>query len=328
MVKFRDYYEVLGVDRNASEKEIKTAFKKLARKYHPDLHTDKEKKGAEEKFKELNEAYEVLKDPEKRQKYDQLGANWHAGQDFRPPPDGDVHFDFGSRAGGGQEGSFRASESGDFSEFFKTLFGGGFQEGYRGPQGGSAFVRHQRGVNHEATLRISLEEAYSGGTKSITLQSQGLDSGGHIYTQEKRYDVNIPPGILPGQKIRLAGQGGEGTGGAERGDIYLKVEVAPHPRFRLEGRNLYTDVPLSPWEAALGAEVEVPTLVRQVTLKIPPGSQSGRKLRLRGKGFPNSKGAPGDFYAVLQIKVPKKLSRKEKQLLKELREVSSFNPRI
>ena len=256
-----------------------------------------------------------------------MGANWKQGQDFRPPPGWDVRFDFGSQTGKAQEGFSWGSRSGGFSDFFETLFGGGFQEGYQGPQGGRPFVRRQKGTDHEATIRISLEDAFRGGNKSITLQTKKLDDAGRVTTQERRYDVKIPPGILPGQKIRLGGQGGEGTGGAERGDVYLKVEVEPHPRFRLQGRDIYMDLPVAPWEAALGAEVKTDTPAGPVTLKIPPGTQGGQKLRLKGKGMPGGKGSRGDLYAVAQVKVPKKLSRKEKQIFEELRKASSFNPR-
>jgi curved DNA-binding protein len=328
-VKFRDYYEIMGVDRNATEEEMKRVYRKLARKYHPDLHTAKDKKEAEEKFKELNEAYEVLRDPEKRKKYDQLGENWKAGQNFQPPPSWDVRQDFSSGPGGGQKTSFSSAGASGFSDFFETLFGGrGFGKGFQGSHDGQPFVMHQQGADHEATLRISLEDAYRGGVKSITLQSQKLNPDGSLSNQEKHYDVKIPPGILHGQKIRLAGQGGEGTGGAAKGDIYLSVEVEPHPRYRVEGRNLYIDLPVTPWEAALGAEVKVDMLAGPVNLKVPPGTQCGQKLRLKGKGFPNVKGSPGDLYTVVQIKVPKELSSKEKEMFEELRRTSAFNPRI
>ena len=327
-MKFRDYYEVLGVDRNATEEEMKKAYRKLARKYHPDLHTDKDKKEAEEKFKELNEAYEVLRDPEKRKRYDQLGANWKSGQDFQPPPGWDARQGFGPGPGGEKETFYWSSDSGNFSDFFETLFGRGAREGFQGPRDGQSFVRHQKGTDHEATLRISLEDAYRGGIKSIALQLQQFNPDGSLSTKEKHYEVKIPPGILPGQKIRLAGQGEEGTGSAEKGDLYLTVEIEPHPRFRIEGRDLYIDLPLTPWEAALGAEVKVDTLAGPVTLKVPPGTQSGQKLRLKGKGMPNIKGGPGDLYAVVQIKVPKEMSTKEKKIFEELRKESAFNPRI
>ncbi len=318
----------MGVDRNATEEEIKTAFRKLARKHHPDLQLSKDKKEAEEKFKELNEAHEVLSDPEKRKRYDQLGENWKAGQTFQPPPDWNVRQDSGPSPRGEQETFSWSSDAGGYSDFFETLFGRGFREGFQGARGGQPFVRQQQGADHDATLRISLEDAYRGGVKSISLQLQKINPDGNLSTQEKHYEVKIPPGILSGQKIRLAGQGGDGTGGAEKGDLYLSVEIEPHPKYRFEGRDLFIDLPLTPWEAALGAEVEVNTLAGPVNLKVPPGTQSGQKLRLRGKGMSNVNGSPGDLYALVQIKVPREMSTKEKEMFEELKRTSSFNPRI
>ncbi|MGM0428457.1 MAG: DnaJ C-terminal domain-containing protein [Thermodesulfobacteriota bacterium] len=323
-VEYKDYYKTLGVSRDAGQDEIQQAYRKLARKYHPDLNKAAD---AEQKFKDLNEAYEVLKDPEKRQKYDQLGARWKEGQDFRPPPGWeDTRFQYGPRPGTGTEGAFWGSDE-IFSDFFSTLFGGGFQRAQGGAEGRGPFVRQQSGVDHEAALQISLEEAYRGGTKTITLTSQETGPDGTVSNRPRRFDVKIPKGILPGQKIRLAGQGGPGSGGGQPGDLFLKVDIQPHPRFRLQDRNLYTDLSLAPWEAALGTEVQVQTLDGSLTLKIPSGTQSGRKLRLKGKGMPNPKGAPGDLYVVAQIKVPRRLSKKEQELFQEMSKVSSFNPR-
>ncbi|MBW2065190.1 MAG: J domain-containing protein [Deltaproteobacteria bacterium] len=324
-MKYRDYYEILGVPRNATQDEIQRSYRKLARKYHPDINKEP---GAEEKFKEINEAYEALKDPEKRKKYDQLGADWKDGQEFRPPPGWDIHFDFGQGPGTRQRTYYWSSGVGGFSDFFEALFGGGpFGEGFRSARGREPFVRFQQGEDQEAVLRISLEEAYRGGTKAITLQSQRLGPDGRITTEQKRYEVKIPPGVIRGQKIRLAGQGGEGIGGGPRGDLYLKVEIDAHPRFRLEDRDLYMDLPVTPWEAALGAKVRVKTLGEEVTITIPPGTQSGQKLRLKGKGMPNPRGANGDLYTVVQIKVPKRISQREKEMFQELARISSFNPR-
>lgn len=325
-MEYKDYYAVLGVNRSATQDEIKRAYKKLARKHHPDLHSGEAKKAAEEKFKELNEAHDVLKDPEKRKKYDQLGTDWRAGQDFHPPPGWGAQ-GFGGGPGRGQEGFYwNSAGEGDFSDFFETLFGGRFRGASARSGGGRPFAR-QKGADQEATLRLSLEEAARAGAKSITLQTQSVDAQGRVVPSEKRYEVKIPPGILPDQRIRLAGQGGEGFGDGGRGDLYLRVEIEPHPRFRLEGRDLYTDLPVTPWEAALGGEATIQTLSGTVTLAIPPGSQSGRKLRLKGKGMPNARGNQGNLYAVIQIKVPKRLTEEERKAFQELGEISSFNPR-
>jgi curved DNA-binding protein len=321
MVGYKDYYDILGVDRNASKEDIQRAYRKLARKFHPDLNKAAD---AELKFKEINEAYEVLKDPEKRKKYDQLGSDWQAGQDFHPPPGWEAGF---QQPGAGPRGFYwQSGEGADFSDFFETLFGqaafGGRrrQPGAQGPFGGP-----RRGEDHEASLRISLEEAFHGGTKRITLTAQSPPGEA---AQQKNYTVKIPAGILPGQKIRLAGQGGPGHDGGPAGDLYLRVDVEPHPRFRLRDRDIDTDLPLAPWEAALGAELQVSIPAGgSVTLKVPPGTQSGRKLRLKGKGMPNPNGPPGNLYAEVKIKVPSRLSQKEKRAFEALRDASSFDPR-
>ncbi|KGO32725.1 hypothetical protein JT06_18770 [Desulfobulbus sp. Tol-SR] len=323
-VQYKDYYKILGISRDASKDEIQRAYRKLARKFHPDLNKEA---GSEEKFKEINEAYEVLKDPAKREKYDQFGSNWQQGDNFQPPPGWQYRSDFGRGQQGPQESFFWSSDGGAYSDFFEALFGGRFHENVKGAQGGQPFSINRRGSDHEAVLRISLEEAFRGGTKTITMQSTGPGMDGNLSSREKRYDVKIPPGIMPGQKIRLSGQGGKGSGSGGSGDLYLKVEIEPHPRFRLEGYDLYTELAITPWEAAMGAQIDVQTLDETVTLKIPPGIQSGQKLRLRAKGMPNPKGRRGDLYAVMKIKVPKKLSKKERQLFEELSKVSSFNPR-
>lgn len=322
-VKYRDYYEILGVSRSATQEEVHKAYRKLARKYHPDVNKAKD---AEERFKEIGEAYEVLKDPDKRSKYDQLGAHWKSGQEFRPPPGWESQFNFG-RGGGGTE--FRwSSGGGDFSDFFESLFGGmGFRDAFSGAGHKQERRWSQAGADQEATIRISLEDAFQGATKSITLQSQTTAPSGQITVSEKSYEVKIPEGILPGQKIRLGGQGGEGTGGGPKGDLYLKVQIDPHPLYRIEGRDLYMDLAISPWEAALGSELHVSTLAGPVTLKIPAGTQTGQKLRLRGKGMPNPKGAQGNLYAVINIKVPRKLTDRERELFEELRRISRFSPR-
>lgn len=334
---YKDYYQTLGVSRNASKEEIQKAYRKLARKYHPDV--SKEPK-AEAKFKDINEAYEVLKDPEKRKKYDQFGSAWkQARQTGQPPPGWEgVHFDFGDFAARGGGGGFRFEGAGPgfggsgFSDFFEMLFGqggfggmggargaGGFQPGGPAQRGGG--MGASRGTDQEAQLTLGLEEAARGGQREITLTDP--------QTGERRtLSVKIPPGVKPGGKIRLAGQGAQGPGGGPRGDLYLKVDVAPHPKLRLEGDVLHTTVPIAPWEAALGGQATVPTLNGSVTIKIPPGTSSGRRIRLRGKGFPARKGEPGDLFAELQIVVPDELSEAERRLYEELKEASSFDPRV
>jgi curved DNA-binding protein len=315
-VKFQDYYKILGVDRHASQDEIRRAYRKLARKYHPDVNKEKD---AEEKFKQVNEAYEVLKDPEKRQRYDQLGPDWQAGQDFRPPPGWeDVRFQF--RTGPGAE-EFGFS---GFSDFFETLFGGSRFGGGAERMGRTWTMR---GQDQEAEIEVEVEEAYHGTTKTVTLQGQEVDEQGRIRPTVQNLQVKIPAGVTDGTRIRLSGKGGAGAGGGAAGDLYLKVRLKPHPRYRVEGHDLLLDVPVTPWEAALGAKVEVGVVDGTVQLKIPPGSQSGQKLRLRGKGLPRKGNGRGDLLAQIKISVPKKLSGKEKELFAEMAKVSSFNPR-
>ncbi len=329
-VQFKDYYETLGVARTATQEEIQRAYRKLARKFHPDVNKDP---GAENKFKEINEAYEVLKDPEKRSKYDQLGPNWQAGQDFRPPP-GWENFDFG-RTGGGPGGGTEfhwSGGSGDFSDFFEMLFGnrgfggGGFTTG-QGTRGKRRAVRPMAGADREALIRIPLEDAYEGGPRTITLQTQTMNPDGRISVEDKTYEVKIPKGILSGQRIRLAGQGEPGVAGGPQGDLYLKVEIEHHPNYRIEGRDIYMTLPVSPWEAVLGAEIDVSTPGGHVTLKVPKGTQSGQKLRMRGRGMPNPRGDAGDLFAVISIVVPRSPSRKEVELFEQLKSVSGFDPR-
>ncbi|MBW1980043.1 MAG: DnaJ domain-containing protein [Deltaproteobacteria bacterium] len=317
-VKFQDYYEILGVKRDASQDDIRRAYRKLARKYHPDVNKDR---NAEEKFKQVNEAYEVLKDPEKRKLYDQLGPDWKAGQDFKPPPGWEnVHFEF--RRGPGAE-AFDFGHG--FSDFFEALFGQGMGGG------GAARARHSvwavPGQDHEAEISISLEDAYRGATKTITLQTHEVDEKGYLRPVNHTYQVRIPPGTTDGSRIRLRGKGGEGVAGGPPGDLYLKVNIEPHPRFKVDGHDVLVEVPVAPWEAALGATVKVPLIDGSVSLKIPAGFQSGQKLRLRGKGLPKKGGGRGDLLAQVKITVPKRLTAKEKELFSELARVSTFDPR-
>jgi curved DNA-binding protein len=316
-VQFQDYYQTLGVARTASEDEIKKAYRKLARKYHPDVNKDKE---AEESFKQINEAYEVLKDPEKRKLYDELGSDWQAGQEFKPPPGWeDVHFEF--RTGPGAETFGMGS---GFSNFFEALFGGRMAGGGAGGRQASWVMR---GQDHEAEIDISLDDAYHGSTKAVTLQGHEVDDEGRLRPTVHNLQVKIPPGVTDGTRIRLAGKGGEGMGGGPPGDLYLKVHLEPHPRFTVEGNDLQVEIPVTPWEAALGATVEVEVMDGVVNLKIPAGSQSGQKLRLKGKGLPHKGHGRGDLYARLKIVVPKKLSARERELFSEMAKLSSFKPR-
>ncbi len=301
-MEYHDYYKTLGVERTASDDEIKKAYRRLARKYHPDVSKEKD---AETRFKEVNEAYEVLKDKEKRQAFDQLGANWKQGQDFRPPPGwenmGGMHGGFGGAQAGGGSG---------FSDFFESIFGGlGGAQAAGGWNGTSGFNRAQKGADAHGRVDVTLEEAYKGSSRNISLSSG------------KQISVRIPAGVTDGQKIRLAGQGGPGAGGGPNGDLFLEVHILPHRRFRLDGNTVSLDVPIAPWEAAMGAKIQVPTLGGKVEINIPKGSQSGRKLRLKGKGL---KG--GDLFLVLQIHLPDSSDSKVSECMEQLKQ-TGFNPR-
>ncbi|MEM1434881.1 MAG: DnaJ C-terminal domain-containing protein [Pseudomonadota bacterium] len=315
-MEFKDYYQILGVERDAGQEEIKRAYRKLARQYHPDVSKASD---AEERFKELGEAYEVLKDPEKRIAYDQLGANWQAGQDFRPPPDWAAGFEF-SGAG------FTAADSAAYSEFFEALFGRAFGgaagAGFR--DGGPRQYRG-RGEDHHARILIDLEDALAGTTRAITLQVPEVDPQGHVHARSRTLNVRIPKGIRPRQRIRLAGQGGPGFDGAQAGDLFLEVEYRPHERYRLDGADLLVDLPVAPWEAALGAKIRVPTPSGPVELTVPAGARSGSRLRLKGRGLPGKQ--PGDLYLVLQIVVPAAASDRAKVLYEELEREADFDPR-
>ncbi|MEJ2456008.1 MAG: DnaJ C-terminal domain-containing protein [Candidatus Thiodiazotropha sp.] len=315
-MEFRDYYKIMGVARDATQDEIKRAYRKLARKYHPDVSKEPD---AEKHFKEVGEAYEVLKDPEKRAAYDQLGANWKAGQEFRPPPDWDANFEF--------SGGFSGADSAAFSDFFESLFGRGFagSAGFtqsRRP-GGRSF--HARGEDHHAKILVDLEDAFRGSTRTLTLHVPEMDQRGHVFTRERTLNVQIPKGIRQGQQIRLSGQGAPGIGQGKAGDLYLEVEFRPHTLYRVEGRDLFLNLPIAPWEAALGAQVKAPTPEGVIDLKIPAGSVSGRKLRVKGRGIPAP--TPGDLYVVLQIVIPPGDSDNAKALYRRMAEELKFNPR-
>ena len=322
-VHFQDYYKLLGVSRSASQDEIQKAYRKLARKYHPDINKSPE---AEEKFKEVNEAYEVLKDPEKRGRYDSLGKGWQGGQEFRPPP----NFEdlFGAHFGGQQKGPAGMGASGSgFSDFFDLLFGaGGGFEGFSGKQFGGK-SHPSKGPNIEAEIIVSLDDAYRGATKAISFDVVENTPMGPGKRERKNYKVRIPPGTADGGVIRLAGQGGKGRSGTAPGDLLLKVRVAQDPRFRVQGKDLETTLKISPWEAALGSKLDVPTLNGNVKLSIPAGSQSGQRLRLKDKGMPGKGNTAGDLFVRLQVLVPKKLSAEERDLMQKLQKTSTFDPR-
>lgn len=317
-MEYKDYYSTLGVSKQATADEIQKAYRKLARKYHPDVNRGS---GAEDKFKEITESYEVLKDPEKRQTYDRFGKDWksYSGGRGAPPPGFDnVGFDFGGRGGG------------DHSSFFDALFGGGRGGPFGGGGAGNPFAGggrggagfSSRGQDQEARISLSLEEAARGGAREISVSDPMTGVG-------KTYTINLPVGVKTGQKIRLAGRGGAGVAGAA-GDLFLKVDVRSDGRFRLEGHDLYTDLLVSPWEAALGAEAAVRTLDGEVKVRVPSGSSSGRKIRLKGRGFPRrgaGESTAGDLYAEIKVAVPERLSAKERELFEQLAEVSSYKPR-
>ena len=308
---YKDYYKIMGVEKTATQDEIKRAYRKLARKYHPDVSKESD---AEARFKEVGEAYEVLKDPEKRAAYDQLGANWQAGQGFNPPPDWDAGFEF---SGGG----FTNGNAADFSEFFESLFGAG--AGARAGHRHAGF--HAKGDDHHAKVLIDLEDAYQGASRSITLQTPELDKQGHVVTKQRTLNVKIPKGVKQGQRIRLSGQGSPGVGEAPAGDLYLEIAFKPHPLYRVDGRDVYLDLPVTPWEAALGATVKVPTPTGVNDLKIAKGTTSGRKLRLKGRGIPGK--TPGDFYVIPQITLPSADTDEAIALYRKMEQELAYNPR-
>lgn len=310
----------MGVERDANQDEVKRAYRKLARKYHPDVSKEKD---AENKFKEVGEAYEVLKDPEKRAAYDQLGANWQAGQDFNPPPNWDAGFEY---SGGVND----QADSAAFSDFFETLFGQSFgsaADGHaqRNYQGGFQKGYQARGEDHHAKILIELEDSYQGAVREISLRTPELDSNGRVINKERTLSVKIPKGVKQGQKIRLTGQGSSNMGGGEAGDLYLEIEFKPHGVYRVESKDVYLNLPVTPWEAALGASIKIPTPLGKLDLKIPSGSSGGRKLRLKGQGIPGA--PPGDLYITLQITLPAADTEEAKKLYQEMERALAFNPR-
>ena len=310
---YKDYYKLLGVERGASQDEIKRSYRKLARKYHPDVS---EEPDAEARFKEVGEAYAVLKDTEKRAAYDELGADWQRGQEFKPPPDWDAGFEF-SGAG------FDGGDAGAYSDFFESLFG---QRGMGSRfSGGARQGFHARGEDHHAKVLIDLEDAYHGATRSISLRAPELDQTGHVATKDRTLNIKIPKGVRQGQKIRLSGQGASGQGDGKAGDLYLEIDFRPHRFYRAEGKDIYMDLPVTPWEATLGATIKVPTPAGPVDLKIPAGAANGQKLRLKGRGIPSRE--PGDFYVLITITLPPADSDVAKEFYKKMQQELPYNPR-
>ena len=307
-MQFKDYYQALGVSRDASADEIKKAFRKLARKYHPDVSKEKD---AEARMKDVNEAYNVLSDPEKRAAYDRLGPGWESGQEFRPPPGWDAPFEFSTRG-------FTPGEEADFSDFFSGLFGrmGGMRGGARGPG---------RGEDHHARVLLDIEDAFGGVSRQVSLRVPAVDASGRVSYRERTLNVKIPKGVHAGQVIRLAGQGAPGVGGSVAGDLLLEVEFRPHPRYRADGRDLLLTLPVAPWEAALGAVVPVRLPGGEVRVRVPEGAQSGAQLRLRGKGIPGE--PPGDALLDLRVVLPPAESPRARQLYETMARELDFDPR-
>lgn len=306
---------MLGVARDASQDDIKRAYRRLARKYHPDVSKEA---NAEEKFKEVQEAYEVLKDPQKRVAYDQLGSNWRAGQEFRPPPDWGRDFEFSSS-------SFGSGDTGGFSDFFSSLFG------QRSPFGGAAGHGTRTrgfaasGEDHVARIQITLEDAFRGGSQTIELKSPRIDPGGQVTLQPRTLKVNIPAGVVEGQRIRLAGQGSPGIGGGPAGDLYLEIGFREHRLFEVQGRDVSLTLPIAPWEAALGSTVQTPTLAGPVALRIPANARAGQKMRLKGRGLPGP--TSGDQFVILQIVLPPADTPQAREFYERMRDELPFDAR-
>lgn len=310
-MEFKDYYKILGVERGATQDDIKKAYRQLARKFHPDINKEA---GAEAKFKEIGEAYEALGDPEKRAAYDQLGKDWKAGQEFRPPPNWDAGFEYSG-----------APEGADVSDFFSSIFGAAAR-GDRASRGGRTRTTfNMRGEDHHASIVIDLRDALEGATRTITLRMPEMDDSGHVLVRDKNLTVQIPKGVTEGQSIRLKGQGSPGMGDAPAGDLYLEVRFKADALYRVVGKDLYLELPVAPWEAALGASVKMPTPSGAIMLKVPAGSANGRELRIRGRGIPAKE--PGDLYAVLKIVWPPATDEKARKIYEEMAKELAFDPR-
>jgi curved DNA-binding protein len=344
-VQYKDYYETLGVPRTASDTDIKKAFRKLAREFHPDVAKDKKK--AEEKFKEINEAYEVLGDADKRKKYDELGANWKSGNEFRPPPGWN-----GGRGGQGFRGGGTGARNFEFefggtgfSDFFEQLFGSMGRGGDGSVRGGVTEEDFpERGRDIEGDIMVPLDEVVRGSIRSVSVRrtevcekcgGTGLTGKrtcpvcggtGHV-EKTNTYQVKIPAGVTEGQRLRIAGRGEAGSGGGQAGDLYLRVRLAKHPEFDVEDHNLIYEADLAPWEAVLGANISIPTLEGRVNIKVPPGTQNGQKMRVRGRGLPQRQGGSGDLIVTMLIEVPNQITDAERKLWEQLARDSSFKPR-
>ncbi|MCF7971840.1 MAG: DnaJ domain-containing protein [Methylococcaceae bacterium] len=312
-MQYKDYYKIMGVPKTAKQDEIKRAYRKLARKFHPDVSKEP---NAETKFKELGEAYEVLKDPQKRAAYDRMGTQWRDGQNFTPPPNWDAGFEFSG-------GSFTGGDATGFSDFFESLFGRSSSFGFN--RSGGARQAHTHGEDHYAKILIDLEDAYNGVTRSVSLQHPDVDAEGHVINKARKLNVKIPKGVIDGQQIRLVGQGGAGTGRGRTGDLFLEITFRPHPLYQANGRDIFLDLPITPWESSLGATIKVPTLGGHVDLKIPAGSQSGDKLRLKARGLPGTK--TGDQYVLLKIVTPPATTEQQKDFYQNMAKLFPMNPR-
>lgn len=317
--EFKDYYETLGLERKATDAEIKKAYRKLARKYHPDVAKGDDKATAMDKFKEVNEAHEVLSDPEKRKTYDQLGASWREGGSSPPP---------GAQraAGPGGEQEFQFTGSG-FSDFFEEYFGGGSRYGFPQdmPSGGGAQTRAYRGSDIEGEIFVTLDEAMNGSLRTISMRVMDRRTG---QARDESFQVRIPAGVTDGQRIRVPEHGEEGSGGGPSGDLYLRVRHEGHPDFTTQKSDLYHELPIAPWEAVLGAEISVPSLDGAIRIKVPAGAEPGQQLRVRGRGLPKGKsGTRGDYYVILELQLPETISEEEQRLWEELRDTSNFHPR-
>ena len=315
-MEFKDYYTTLGINRDATQEEVKRAYRKLARKFHPDINKDAD---AEQRFKEIGEAYEVLQDTEKRAAYNKFGKDWEAGQDFDPPPNWDKGFEF-------HGGGYTESDASQFSDFFESLFGSQGAGAQSGPFAGQRRQYSGKGQDLHAKIVINLEDSYKGSKQSLTLQRPAVNESGHVITRPHSLQVNIPKGVTEGQQIRLAGQGAEGIGGGTNGDLFLEIAFNKHPHFTPDKRDIMLTLPISPWEAALGGTIPIPTLGGKVEMKIPSGSQTGKKLRLKGRGLCTAK-HKGDQYVTLAIMVPTPETEADKDIFRTMEKNMSFNPR-